>query len=273
MSDDGRPEFFKVYIPVFSEEQMEIPKLFKDYMGVIKAGPAKLIGPSAETWQVRFEHNEDGLFFTDGWKDFVKDNELDSGDFLVFRYDNEMVFKVTIYDHTSCEKEAAFRAKCSQSLGENGEQDEKQIENEECKSISGLSFYTKIFPSNIRWKGPYMVRYNSEFAHALICIINYKRIFTLSCFDFQNIPGTFAVPAKLRKGSHVKLRDPSGELYPVTIGTGKHRNKAAVHITNGWRHFFTSNKLKVGDACEFKSLYGSGTSSDPLVIDVKIITS
>ncbi|KAL9671875.1 hypothetical protein QQ045_009448 [Rhodiola kirilowii] len=146
-------------------------------MGVIKAGPAKLIGPSAETWQVRFEYNEDGLFFTDGLKDFVKDNEVDPGDFLVFRYDNEMVFKVTIYDHTLCEKEAAFRAKCSQSLGENGEQDELQIKNEECKSISGLSFSTKIFPSNICRKGPYM-----------------------------NVPGTFAVPAKLRKGSHVKLR-------------------------------------------------------------------
>jgi len=59
------------------------------------------------------EHNGH-LFFDKGWPTFVKDNSIECGDSLVFRYDGNSHFTVQIFDRSSCEKEEAFQAKCSQ---------------------------------------------------------------------------------------------------------------------------------------------------------------
>uniref|UniRef100_A0A7N0TQ52 TF-B3 domain-containing protein n=1 Tax=Kalanchoe fedtschenkoi TaxID=63787 RepID=A0A7N0TQ52_KALFE len=372
--------------------------LFKYYIEGVKSGPAKLIGLSGEAWRVRLEHNEDGLCFTEGWKDFVNDNEVETGDFLVFSYDEEMEFRVTIYDQTSCEKEAALRAICSQGLRECEEQNEQQNEREKpvgmalkCGSLkrkrSGqgllipeetelvevaesfwstypffvvrlkgynvrgaqisfgllgvtrssvvfsviifaryLTYYidtsesifvrfTQCIPStfisehdlsykknekvrlqnegNKRWSvkvvkhgctyvftagWPQFVRDN-ELKEGDICIFELQSRLELRLHHrqkqtestevtgfstiirpanasrkrpYMNIPQTFSDNVMLRKGSHVKLRDSSGKLYPVTITCRAH-SEANVHMINGWHQFFQSNKLKVGDACEFRT--------------------
>lgn len=50
------------------------------------------------------ERGNNNLFFWSGWHDFVKDNSLDIGDFLVFKYDGNSMFKVKIYGRNACEK-------------------------------------------------------------------------------------------------------------------------------------------------------------------------
>lgn len=44
------------------------------------------------------------LFFHKGWQDFVKDNSLEAGEFLVFRYDGNSGFDVQIFGKSGCEK-------------------------------------------------------------------------------------------------------------------------------------------------------------------------
>lgn len=51
------------------------------------------------------ERGNNNLFFWSGWHDFVKDNSLDIGDFLVFKYDGNSMFKVKIYGRNACEKD------------------------------------------------------------------------------------------------------------------------------------------------------------------------
>ena len=51
------------------------------------------------------KRGNNGLFFWSGWHDFVKDNSLDIGDFLVFKYDGSSTFKVKIYGRNTCEKD------------------------------------------------------------------------------------------------------------------------------------------------------------------------
>lgn len=64
-----------------------------------------LRGPSGKGRAVELEERENGLFFSKGWQGFVKDHHLEVGNFLVFRYDGESKFKVTIYDRSACEKD------------------------------------------------------------------------------------------------------------------------------------------------------------------------
>lgn len=74
---------------------------------------------------MELEKTENGLFFHNGWQRFVKDHHLEVGDFLIFRYDGESKFNVTIYDRSACEKDvevAKTRSNSSVSLGSNGNQ-------------------------------------------------------------------------------------------------------------------------------------------------------
>lgn len=72
---------------------------------------------------MELEKTENGLFFHNGWQRFVKDHHLEVGDFLIFRYDGQSKFNVTIYDRSACEKDvevAKTRSNSSVSLGSNG---------------------------------------------------------------------------------------------------------------------------------------------------------
>ena len=50
------------------------------------------------------EERWNGLFFRSGWQEFVKDNSLELGDFLVFKYVGKSTFNVKIYGRNACEK-------------------------------------------------------------------------------------------------------------------------------------------------------------------------
>lgn len=91
-----------------------IPFKFINHMEVKTPGSVSLIGPSEKTWHVDLVQQKESLFFHDGWPEFVSDHFIESGDTLVFRYDGSMQFTVQIFDQSSCEKDSAFLANCSQ---------------------------------------------------------------------------------------------------------------------------------------------------------------
>ena len=82
------------------------------------SGSVLLKGPSGYSWFVELVQKNDDLFFDEGWADFVRDHSLEWGDFLVFRYDGDLVFDVKVFDQSTCEKEVAFHCKCSQGGSE-----------------------------------------------------------------------------------------------------------------------------------------------------------
>lgn len=63
-----------------------------------------------ETYFGRFEEVEveqcgNKFYFHNGWKKFVEINDLETGDFLVFKYfEHDSKFKVKIFGKTCCEK-------------------------------------------------------------------------------------------------------------------------------------------------------------------------
>lgn len=61
---------------------------------------------SNKCWRVDTEEeNDKQWYFKTGWRRFVEDNGLETGEFIVFKYDGSSTFKVKIYDTSACEKE------------------------------------------------------------------------------------------------------------------------------------------------------------------------
>ncbi|XP_062101230.1 B3 domain-containing protein Os01g0723500-like isoform X2 [Humulus lupulus] len=138
-----RPHFFAFYSAHLSAEQLEtllclvsilveyllhcwrvthcnlsqkIPTKFMKHMEGRSSGSVALEGPSGKTWLINLIQSNGDLFLHHGWPTFVKDNYVECGDFLIFRYDSELHFTVQIFDQSACEKEVAFHSKCSQDF-------------------------------------------------------------------------------------------------------------------------------------------------------------
>ncbi|KAJ8538030.1 hypothetical protein K7X08_014570 [Anisodus acutangulus] len=114
MWDAKRPHFLVGFNPSMNSEKMKIPSKFVKHMEGRASGTAYFVGPSGNSWPVDLIQQDDGLFFHSGWVSFVKDHCLETGDSLVFRYDGDLHFTVQTFDESSCEKEAAYNADCSQ---------------------------------------------------------------------------------------------------------------------------------------------------------------
>ncbi|KAK1276529.1 putative B3 domain-containing protein [Acorus gramineus] len=107
---DRRPHFFKVFLPGVSSERLGIPRAFWKHIEGLSAGTVSLVGPSRKIWHVNLVKNGNGVFFENGWREFTKDHSLQTGEFLLFRFDENSHFNVSVYDKTACEKEEAFYA-------------------------------------------------------------------------------------------------------------------------------------------------------------------
>ncbi|TVU26284.1 hypothetical protein EJB05_28823 [Eragrostis curvula] len=102
--------FFKVFFPHQSGERLKIPQPFCEYLKEEPNRPVSLKGPSGNTWQVMLTSVEEGLGFTQGWKEFVGDHSLQQGHFLVFTYDGHSEFSVVVLSNSGVEDKSALDA-------------------------------------------------------------------------------------------------------------------------------------------------------------------
>lgn len=82
-------------------QHLAIPKTFSDDPKNKLPGNVSLKGPSGAIWNIGLTTNDDTLYFTQGWKQFVKDHSLKENDFLVFKYDGDSLFEVIIFVQAS----------------------------------------------------------------------------------------------------------------------------------------------------------------------------
>lgn len=105
--------FFKVFFPDQSSNFLRIPPAFQEHVEGESGRTVSIKGPSGGIWKVDLVKNSDGFVFEHGWKGFVADQSLTTGDFLLFSYDGNSRFKVLLFDSTACEKDEAFLARPS----------------------------------------------------------------------------------------------------------------------------------------------------------------
>jgi hypothetical protein len=68
--------------------------------------PAKFVLNTAagKTWPVEVDETDGCVFLSTGWPNFVEDNCLGEGEFLVFKSDGDMRFRVLIFGVNAVEK-------------------------------------------------------------------------------------------------------------------------------------------------------------------------
>ncbi|KAM3278083.1 hypothetical protein ACQJBY_045760 [Aegilops geniculata] len=103
------PQFFRALISYSFKEHVTIPVGFHKYLEDC-TGMVSLRGPSGNKWPVELAKISGELCFARGWKEFLSDNRIGYGYLLVFRYDGQSQFSVTVFLPSSCEAPYAFLA-------------------------------------------------------------------------------------------------------------------------------------------------------------------
>ncbi|XP_074283923.1 B3 domain-containing protein REM14-like [Silene latifolia] len=55
-------------------------------------------------WYVKVSYKEGKVHFKDGWRKFCEEHGLQVGDFLVFKYQGNLIFDVIVFDPSACER-------------------------------------------------------------------------------------------------------------------------------------------------------------------------
>ncbi|XP_042512596.1 B3 domain-containing protein Os01g0723500-like [Macadamia integrifolia] len=105
-----QPSFFKVLIGDFSKRLLIPPEFIKHFNRDLP-GIFILQSPNGKRWPVRVKKFKENWFFRRGWRKFVRYHSLKPGEFLIFRYNGDSKFRVTIFAKTACEKELPLSAK------------------------------------------------------------------------------------------------------------------------------------------------------------------
>ncbi|KAM5552022.1 putative B3 domain-containing protein [Rosa sericea] len=216
------PAFFQVLVGDFSEK-LKMPTSFVIHFN----GPAlcKLRGPNGKCWDVKLEEKNNDLFFHKGWKKFVKDNYLEEGDFLVFNYDGNSLFSVTIYDESACEMDME-EAKRKRSTG---------------GFVGQMRDY--VMPGETRVR---VIEFKSEH----LC---FKRTMENHRLYQLNIPKIIARAKGLMSKRTIELRDPSNRSWPVTVTP---MEDGRTLMNKGWCDCCKANQIKKGNTIVFEFVKG-----------------
>ncbi|KAL6184236.1 hypothetical protein ACLB2K_045640 [Fragaria x ananassa] len=232
-----------------------------------------LRGPSGLLCAAEVESTENGMFFHNGWECFVKDHHLELGDFLIFRYDGESKFSVTIYDRSACEKDveiAKRRSGSSVSLKNTRNQarvkvevlddlvaesfkninseDETVVSDEECCNDVKLGKR----PANgyLEETSDGSILFKSENS----C---FQRILTKHSKYHIGFPKELGVAKDLMNKTTMKLEDPTGRSWTVGLCVSKNYKQDGkvyerIDVGKGWSQVRVANKISPGDTIIFE---------------------
>ncbi|KAI9181483.1 hypothetical protein LWI28_015392 [Acer negundo] len=126
------PEFFKVHVPGQGSERLLIPDSFVTSCNGRLPKNAVLSNYIGSSWHVILDCIDGRVCFLNGWQKFFKDNSIEYGDFLIFRYDGHRGFSFKILGKSGCEK-LESSAKGTSYMNEvklEGGEEEKEKEEE-----------------------------------------------------------------------------------------------------------------------------------------------
>ncbi|KAK9130133.1 hypothetical protein Sjap_010620 [Stephania japonica] len=129
--------------------------------------------------RVRFDDEE--MWLDKGWKEFVKDNEVSLGDFIVFEHNGNMVFDVLLFDPSACEKEY-----CSTSKKKNTSNNHK---------MTALISIKRIPTHNLLKNNPQMVSFsqNLQLLDELLVLPSSFSMFKLLSISYGYAGSTYKI--------------------------------------------------------------------------------
>ncbi|XAR57840.1 hypothetical protein NMG60_11026122 [Bertholletia excelsa] len=212
------PQFFKIYVPNQSSRRLRIPPEFLSQFNGVLPRKSKITTTEKGSWRVEIKKENGNLYFVDGWHQFVLENSLEFGDFLLFYYGRNSNFYIKIYGKNGCLKEVS--------------------------NPTGKRRNTSVVLNKNRAVEP-----NNSFQKQIqiLCVSQCNKILTSSVL--QTIPSSFS-------RSHLEINRKSvtlvflGKSWPVKlVWVGK-----KCMYSGGWRQFCRDTDLKIGDICVFELL-------------------
>ncbi|KAK7257898.1 hypothetical protein RIF29_32211 [Crotalaria pallida] len=91
--------FYQIFSPKFCSERLPIPNDFVKLARFEETVPKEFILRNVNGsmgWFVEARRIGSGIYFCDGWKQFVSDNCLEENDFIIFKYDGENIMKLKV---------------------------------------------------------------------------------------------------------------------------------------------------------------------------------
>ncbi|ONK76001.1 uncharacterized protein A4U43_C03F22800 [Asparagus officinalis] len=100
-----RMEFYELMHGNFSKH-LKIPKKCTYYFRGETPETVDLKDPDDNIWPIGLKQTNEGILLQSGWKEFVEALHITDGDLLIFKYDGNQSFDVSIFGKDHCKKEA-----------------------------------------------------------------------------------------------------------------------------------------------------------------------
>ncbi|KAK4706666.1 hypothetical protein R3W88_033766 [Solanum pinnatisectum] len=99
--------FFKVFNPETSAKRMKIPTGYTNYKNGKLPRKVSQRDRYGNMWPIRVTKQERDIYFKYGWEKFIKDNNMEFADFLIFDYDGKGTFDFKLLGINGCVKNGA----------------------------------------------------------------------------------------------------------------------------------------------------------------------
>ncbi|KAJ0961052.1 hypothetical protein J5N97_000953 [Dioscorea zingiberensis] len=230
--------FFKVMVGEF-KSSMRIPPCFvKHLKGSMKSVLRSNNGGGV--WRVRMEKLGGSLFFKGGWESFVEAHSVTAGDFLVFVYDADLGFDVTVYGKNCCEKELPAPMKTEDVVGCSTPPLREQ--NTEKRSEYGWAHARS--SRKLVKEGTFEAASAFKTVHP-----HFFGVCRRTRLNHMTVPQPLVRECGLNEKKSVILRDSLGGSWSVKV---KPRKDGRLDFTNGWADFRREKQLVFGDVCLFE---------------------
>ncbi|XP_048429172.1 B3 domain-containing protein Os01g0723500-like isoform X2 [Pyrus x bretschneideri] len=253
--EEKKPTFFQIICKGFNTEKLTVPRKFLTHVlkELSERAILKLKGSSDYSWTVNVTKTPKGAVrFNGGWQEFLKDNSLGHGDFLVFTYDGKMQFSIDIFDNTACHRiDDKINPNSISSSGDDSVQNlsssessefDESTEEEEDEEDDSCKDSEATCEDNVSEdsEATQTESFKSNFPH-FECVIG-ESVFVPSAFSRKHFPQgkSFEVILKNAKGKKWEVK-----AYPAN---GSH------FLSKGWPEFASANKIIIDSTCIFELL-------------------
>ncbi|XP_020103555.1 putative B3 domain-containing protein Os04g0347400 isoform X2 [Ananas comosus] len=245
MGSHDKPQFVKVLLPEFLEK-LPIPDAIAQLLMHQHNGTATLFSPLGKFWHIALEKDaDDNTHFSNGWREFSRAHDFTAGDFLLFRYEGNMVFKVKVFDVTGCRKQYDRAISEKRSFGAKDEiledvcdgrrkRGKPTAPKEQLQTPPGFLATDKSATKNNRAK----------------TVPHFEKIirpYNFSC-GHMSVPRKFCASNGLTRKEEMVLEDPKRRSWHVKLWHGVSDSR----LLSGWKEFSAVNKLEEGDKCTFQ---------------------
>ncbi|KAF4403597.1 hypothetical protein CsatB_023302 [Cannabis sativa] len=254
-SFDECPQFFKVFVPRFSSECLQIPPAFvRRYLKEFEK-EVTLKDDNGKLWCMGLVIIDKYVYFGMNWESFVRKHSLVFGDFLIFKLHGHSLFSVKLFGRDGCNKYILNNAKANTLNNTTTVKTEVQEEEQYPPYTVKKRFKRSTNKTSGLTKLTNQHKTNKKAASTLVKKHKRNPRFKSIISDCESSKAWVSIPRSVFKG--VKL---CPEIVLCNENNKKWRVKCTLRkdgraaLTVGWSEFRKQNNLKPNDTCVFELL-------------------